>query len=409
MNGAGQRGLSPFKACLLGLLPLRTIAGAFLRGLLPLRTIAGVFLRGLSPFGRWARGGLSLLCVLMVGEVGAFTREQLVKAEPRVRAATEDLIEALQKGKMSPAEAAEESRIRASQTVSGAESYLLLQGAFRLFVQAGEYLRIVEVARHMQLRGFSSRSLVTLIEGALEPVPRGVDVGELEGYLRALKDDAARSQKVATERWVEAKLASRTSRGGQSPDETILDLLARVRTTSQKDRVLFRTIVRCPLGPNGEDGFPVLPPVGGTKATLADELAQGAASGGFTMRAHGRLRLLTRTEPLGTLKPIGDIFGAGKASETARQLKRIRIGFVAFDENEPLDEALERLFLTVSDYAAELDVDLILRSHPDGRFPLMRTARMSDTTLYDALDLACRSAGAAFEIRGGCVLVHPLR
>ena len=57
MNGAGQRGLSPFKA--------------YLRGLLPLRTIEGVFLRGLSPFGRWARGGLSLLCVLMVGEVGA--------------------------------------------------------------------------------------------------------------------------------------------------------------------------------------------------------------------------------------------------------------------------------------------------------------------------------------------------
>ena len=362
---------------------------------------------GLSPFGMWWRGGLSLLCAGWALCAGALTREQLIKAEPQVRLATADLVAALQKGEMSPADAAEESRIRAMQTVSSAETYLLLQGAFRLFVKAEEYTRIVEVSRHLQLRGFSARSLVTLIEGALEPVPRGVNVGELERFLRALKDEVARAQKVATEQRVAAALSARLPPGGLSPQATLLDLLAQVRQTEPREKVLFRTIVRCPLGPHGEDGFPVLPPQVWTEGTRTEALVRGARTGGFSMRAHGRLRVFSRTAPVETLAPLGSAFVSGRASETIRRMKRIRIGFVAFDENEPLDEALERLFLAVADYAPEMDVDLILRSHPDGRFPLMKTARASDTTLYDALDLACRSAGVAFEVQGSCILVHP--
>ncbi len=135
----------------------------------------------------------------------------------------------------------------------------------------------------------------------------------------------------------------------------------------------------------------------------------GASDWALT-RAHGRLRLFTRTEPFTASRPIETAFFAGNTAETIRRMKRIPIGFIAFDENEPLDEALERLFLTVADYAAETAAfDLLLRSAPNGRYPLLHTLRASDTTLYDVLHLACRSAGVAFDVRGTCIIVGAQR
>lgn len=343
----------------------------------------------------WALGGQAL------------TREQLLKAEPQVREATAELVEALARGEVTPGEAAEQVRIMASQTMSPAEAYLLLQGTFRLYVRAGEYRRVVEVSRHLQMREYSAQMLSTLIEGALEPVPRGVDVGELEGYLQGLREAAARSRKRATERRLARALeAVQLEDFSTAEVGTLPEVLARVRRSFG---VPLRLVARCPLPATGGEGFPELPVMKFKSATAAELVSRCASESEFTVRTHGALQLLTRTASLAKGVPLAKSFYSGNSAETVRRLKRIPIGFVAFDDNEPLDEALERLWLAVADHggSGKMEFDLIMRSEPTGRFPLLKTVRAADTTLYDTLELACRTAGAMFEVRGQCVVVLP--
>jgi len=357
------------------------------------------------------RGIVSWLVALMV-EMGAWgvsalTREQLQQAEGPVREATTELLAALSRGEIMPAVAAEEVRILASQTESSAEAYLLLQGAFRLYVRAGEYRRVVEVSRHLSTRDYSARRLVGLIEGALKPVPRGVDVGELESHLRALKEEAARSRKRNMERRLTRALESWVvERFSTEEAKTLPAVLERMRKDSGSP---LRMLVRCPLPVTGGEDFPLLPAMKFAGTTAAAVVARCAAEGEFTLRSHGTLQLFTRTAPVAQGGQLPKNFFAGDTARTLRQLKRIPIGFVAFDGNEPLDEALERMFLAVEDYGgtAGSGFDVLLRSEPNGKFPLLKTVRASDTTLYDALDLACRAAGATFEVCGNCIVVLP--
>ena len=351
---------------------------------------------------------LLIVCGLS-GGAGGLTRAQLLEAEPRVREATVDLVAGLAAGTCSPDEAAEASRILASQSESPAEEYLLLQGAFRLYVKAGEYVRVVEISRHLQNRGYSRTALLSLVEHALEPVPRGVNVGELDTLLRALKDDVARSRKQRLERRISRELAQAalpffTTEGRP----TVPDVLEAIRGMPQvKAGQPFHVVIRCPLPVTGGEGFPDLPVMTFTNTTAATVLSRCAKEGGFAVRTQGTLQFLTRSEPSARGSLPQPPFATGEAADTIRKMKRISIGFVAFEQDEPLDEALERLILAVFDDPAgqNADFDFVLRSRPTGRFPLLRTMRASDTTFYDVLDLACRTAGAIFEVRGRCIVV----
>ena len=126
------------------------------------------------------------------------SRAELEAAEDGVREVVQDVLDDLHDGKLTRAEAAEEVRIRASHAESAAE-YLLLQGAFRLFMRAGEYPRAADLLRHMHDREFSPEALASLAEQALEPVPRGVPVAGLDGLLATLHDEIAHARKRTAE------------------------------------------------------------------------------------------------------------------------------------------------------------------------------------------------------------------
>ena len=123
------------------------------------------------------------------------TRAELETAEKEVREIVEDILEDLQSGEITRAEAAEEARIRASQVEKPAEEYLLLQGAFQLFMRAREYPRAADLLRHMHAREFPPEALVSLAEQALEPVPRGEPVAGLDAFVdRACAEAGGRAR-----------------------------------------------------------------------------------------------------------------------------------------------------------------------------------------------------------------------
>ena len=353
---------------------------------------------------------LAFLALVACTAFGALTREQLVHAEPEVRRATVDLLADLARGETTRGEVAESVRIMASQTADPAEEYLFLQGAFRLFVRAGEYARAVDVLRRMQKREFPVEALVDLVGRALEPVPRGTDVGELEPLFRALRAEAAQVRAQRAERRVAAALARVRVAGFEVvAGETLPDVLGRVRRElANQGEAGFRYVLRCPLASNGGERFPALPALRLADVSLADVLARVCAAGALTMRARGGVRIF---EVLSVGQPArAPVDFPGEDEETARRMKRVRIGFVAFGGDETVDQAVERVLQAVADdgrQSSGLAFDLVLWAPPDGRFPRTGTARASDTTLYDALGLACASAGYVLDVRGACVVLRP--
>ena len=349
---------------------------------------------------------LLAFAVLAAWTAGAApTRAELLKAEADVRAATAELLEGLARGERTRDEVAEAVRIMASQTAEPAEEYLFLQGAFRLLVRAGEYVRAVDVLRRMQRREFPAEALADLVGRALEPVPRGTDVGELEPLLSALREEAAQRRRQRAARRVDAALArTRLPSFAVAAGEVLPDMLDRVRGELRaRGEPAFGIVLRCPLAADGSEDFPVLPALRFEDVALAEVLARGARAGAFTVRAQGDLRLFAAANG-GAAAPAASFF-KGDGEATASRLKRIRIRFAAFGADEALDAAVERLLLTVADETA--GVDAVLRAPPDGRFPRLETLRVSDTTLFDLLDLVARSAGYRFEVRGGCVVLRP--
>lgn len=353
-----------------------------------------------------ARCGILLACAaLCAGAASAApTRADLLKAEADVRAATAELLDGLSRGERTRDEVAEAVRIMASQTAEPAEEYLFLQGAFRLFVRAGEYVRAVDVLRRMQRREFPPEALADLVGRALEPVPRGTDVGELEPLLAALREEAAQRRRQRSARRIDAALAgTRPPVFAVGDGEPLPDILVRirrqVRAAGGPD---FGIFLRVPLSADGSEGFPALPALEVKDAPLAEVLARGVRAGAFRMRPQGD-RLFFAC-PSGAAAG-GDALFAGDGEATARRLKRIRIRFAAFGADEALDAAVERLLLAVADEAQ--GVDVLLRAAPDGTFPRMGTLRVSDTTLFDLLLLAAESVGYAFEVRGACIVLRP--
>lgn len=338
-------------------------------------------------------------------------RDAFRTAEVEVRAATADLLADLARGETTREEVAEAVRIMASQTAEPAEEYLFLQGAFRLFVRAGAYGRATDVLRRLQKREFPAAALADLVGRALEPVPRGTDVGELESMWTALREEAAQIRRQAEARRTDAALArTRLPAFAVEPGETLPDVLARIRgELGRRGEPGFHALLRCRLALDGRPAFPALPATRMTGETLADILARCAALGGYETRTRGAFRFFTRAAPNRTPCSASAPW-ADDAGETARRLKRVRIGFVAFGGDETVDAAVERLLTTVRDlggHADPVDCDVVLWAPPDGRFPPVRTARASDTTLYDALDLAATAAGYVLEVRGACLVLRP--
>lgn len=349
--------------------------------------------------------------LLLVGSLSAgVTQADLLKAEPEIRKVTEDLLDDLVDGRISRIEAADAARIMASQTDDEAEAYLLLQGAFRLLVRAGDYAQAAEILRHMRTREYSVAALVALARQALEPVSRGVNVGDLEVVITDLAAEAVRLRTQRAERRVESVLANPLQGFSLTRRSTVvegLDGLRKHLPGAATNRVQF--IVRCPLFGTWSEELPVWMGDVERVRTGGSFLEALCADTEFTIRTHGGIRLLTRTLPV----VAGGVW-KGSASETETQettrlLKRIRIGFAAFDENERLDEAIERLVLTLADQDVDscLDFDLLLRSPPDGRFQLIRTVRAADSTLYDTLSYLCTAAHCSLAIRGRWVVVLP--
>ena len=158
------------------------------------------------------------------------TRAELEVAQGEVREIVADVLDDLRGGKLAYADAAEEVRIRASQVEKPAEEYLLLQGAFRLFMRAGEYPRAVDLLRHMRARDFPPEALASLAEQALEPVPRGKPVAGLDALLATLRDEIAHVRKRKSERELDLGLDGRVPSGfPPGPEGTILDVAEGVR------------------------------------------------------------------------------------------------------------------------------------------------------------------------------------
>ena len=329
------------------------------------------------------------------------TRAELESAEKEVREIVEDILEDLQAGEITRADAAEETRIRASQVEKPAEEYLLLQGAFRLFMRAREYPRAADLLRHMHAREFPPEALVSLAEQALEPVPRGEPVAGLDAFVAMLHDEIAHARKRTAERDLGAAFARfRVPQFSSGPDITLLDVARSLRACvlehgGSRFHVFLQT-----ASANGR--IPALPPLEMTNATLNALLDRACASGGWTRRLHGRALLFVRA-PGAPEYPMRNIRATGDAKGTARRLKECRLGFVAFDASETLPEAAERLFLTVCDRARE-GFDAVVLAPPGKPSPL-RTVRAADITLYDALGLLCDAADYRFEIKGDWVVL----
>ena len=315
-----------------------------------------------------------------------------------------DILDGLRAGTLARAEAAEEVRIRASHAESAAEEYLLLQGAFRLFMRAGEYPRAVDLLRHMHAREFPPEALASLAEQALEPVPRGVSVAGLDGLLATLHDEIAHARKQRSEQELgEAFGRIKIPRFSSGSDGTLLDVTESLRAcVLEHGGPRFHVFL---LSASAEGGVPALPPLQMTNATLRVLLNAACGVGGWMRRVHGRAVLLTR-KPGAPTGHTGKIRSSGNADETARKLKDCRLGFVAFDPSETLPEAAERLFLAVSDRARE-GFDLVVLTPPDGTPPPLRTVRAADITLYDALGLLCDAVGYRLEIKGDWVVLSP--
>ena len=315
-----------------------------------------------------------------------------------------DILDGLRAGTLARAEAAEEVRIRASHAESAAEEYLLLQGAFRLFMRAGEYPRAVDLLRHMHAREFPPEALASLAEQALEPVPRGVSVAGLDGLLATLHDEIAHARKQRAEQEL-GKAFNRITvpHFSSGSDGTLLDVAESLRAcVLEHGGPRFHVFL---LSASAEGGVPALPPLQMTNATLRVLLNAACGVGGWMRRVHGRAVLLTR-KPGAPTGHTGKIRSSGNADETARKLKDCRLGFVAFDPSETLPEAAERLFLAVSDRARE-GFDLVVLTPPDGTPPPLRTVRAADITLYDALGLLCDAVGYRLEIKGDWVVLSP--
>lgn len=356
---------------------------------------------------------LAVMGLLLCGSgFSGITRTDLLKAEPEIRKVTEDLLDDLADGKITRAEAANAARIMASQTDDDAEAYLLFQGAFRLLVRAGDYAQAAEILRHMRTREFSPEALWALARRALESVSRGTNVGNLEVVLADLEAEVIRLRTQAAEQRVENILSCPLAEFKFEGRKTIVEGLDGLRShlpCSATNR--FQYIVRCPLADSGTEDLPVLSEKLEVKCTGAELLKAICSDAELTMRTHGGIRLVSRTLPVVVAQRGKEASSAERTQETERLLKRIRIGFAAFDENERLDEAVERLILTLSDQDAQgcLDFDLLLRSPPEGRFPLIRTVRVADSTLYDTLSHLCTAANCMLSIRGRWVMVVPRR
>lgn len=334
------------------------------------------------------------------------SRAELEAAEDGVREVVQDVLDDLHDGKITRAEAAEEVRIRASHAESAAE-YLLLQGAFRLFMRAGEYPRAADLLRHMHDREFPPEALASLAEQALEPVPRGVPVAGLDGLLATLHDEIAHARKRKAEQELDEVFDNLflSNTFSSSPDGTILDVVENVRACMREHGgPCFNVFLQ---SPSVDGGIPALPPIQLMYPRLRVLLKAACISGGWSRRIHGRAMMFAR-EPGAAGDRAGKIRVAGNADETARKLKECRLGFVAFDTSETLPEAAERLFLAVS-YRAREGFDLVVLTPPDGKSPPLRTVRAADIALYDALGLLCDAAGYRFEIKGSWVVLSPRR
>ncbi|MBO7686814.1 MAG: hypothetical protein J6V72_10545 [Kiritimatiellae bacterium] len=329
------------------------------------------------------------------------SRAELEAAEDGVREVVQDVLDDLHDGKLTRAEAAEEVRIRASHAESAAE-YLLLQGAFRLFMRAGEYPRAADLLRHMHAREFPPEALASLAEQALEPVPRGVSVAGLDGLLASLHDEIAHVRKRTAEHELgEAFDRLRLPDFSSVPDGTVLGVAERVRAcVLEQGGSRFNVYLQTA---SDDGGIPVLPPLQLTNQTLRALFDAVCEAGGWTRRIHGRALLLTRNPGTST-DHTGEIRSPGNAEETARKLKECRLGFVAFDASETLPEAAERLFLAVSD-RARAGFDVVVLTPPKGKPSPLRTVRAADITLYDALGLLCDAADYRFEIPGDWVVL----
>ena len=352
---------------------------------------------------------MKALVVLLVGVCVAChaaepspSRAELEAAQGEVREVVADVLDDLRRGTLAYADAAEEVRIRASQVEKPAEEYLLLQGAFRLFMRAGEYPRAVDLLRHMRARDFPPEALASLAEQALEPVPRGKPVAGLDAVLATLRDEIAHVRKRKAEQELDVSLDGMAPSGFPSGWEgTILDVAEGVRAcVLERGGPRFNLFVKTP---SSGGGIPTLPQMGLTNGTLRALLDAACASDGWTRRVHGRALMFTKVsgKSAGRTK---EIRASGNAEETARKLKECRLGFVAFDASETLAEASERLFLAVSDRARE-GCDMVVFTSPDGKSPPLRTVRAADITLYDALGLLCDAAGYRFEITGDWVVL----
>ena len=334
------------------------------------------------------------------------SRAELEAAEDGVREVVQDVLDDLHDGKLTRAEAAEEVRIRASHAESAAE-YLLLQGAFRLFMRAGEYPRAADLLRHMHDREFPPEALASLAEQALEPVPRGVPVAGLDGLLATLHDEIAHARKRKSEQELDEALDNLflSNTFSSSPDGTILDAVETVRACMREHGgPCFNVFLQ---SPSVDGGIPALPPIQLMYPRLRVLLKAACISGGWSRRIHGRAMMFARV-PGAASDRAGKIRVSGNADETARKLKECRLGFVAFDTSETLPEAAERLFLAVS-YRAREGFDVVVLTPPDGKSPPLRTVRAADVALYDALGLLCDTADYRFEIKGSWVVLSPQR
>ena len=330
------------------------------------------------------------------------SRAELESAEGSVREIVKDVVAGLRAGTLARAEAAEEVRIRASRVAAPAEEYLLLQGAFRLFMRAGEYPRAVDLLRHMHAREFPPEALVSLAEQALEPVPRGVPVAGLDALVATLHDEIAHARKRTAEQELGAAFDNLSlPRFSSGRDGTVLDMLESVRACIREhDGPRFNVFLHAE---SADGGIPALPPLQMREIGLRQLFDRVCQAGGWTRRVHGRALLLTR-KPGAPPGRTGEIRPSGNAEETARKLKECRLGFVAFDASETLPEAAERLFLAVS-YRAREGFDLVVLTPPEGSSPPLRTVRAADIALYDALGLLCDAAGYRFEIAGDWVVL----
>ena len=334
------------------------------------------------------------------------SRAELEAAEGGVHEIVKDVIAGLRAGSLTRTEAAEEVRIRASHAEGTAEEYLLLQGAFRLFMRAGDYPRAVDLLRHMHDREFPPEALASLAEQALEPVPRGVSVAGLDALVATLHDEIAHARK----RTAEQKLGTAFDnlslpRFSSGRDGTILDMLERVRACIREhDGPRFNVFLQAE---SATGDIPALPPLQMENIRLRELFDKVCQAGGWNRRIHGRALLLTR-KPGTSTDLAGVIRSSGNAEETARKLKECRLGFVAFDASETLPEAAERLFLAVS-YRAREGFDMVVLTPPEGSSPPLRTVRAADIALYDALGLLCDAAGYRFEIKGSWVVLSPRR